>query len=36
VQVIVKGAMEEAFKKIIPAVPFVVEPRVTEAWDEIQ
>jgi DNA polymerase I-like protein with 3'-5' exonuclease and polymerase domains len=31
VQVIVKESMEKAFKKIIPAVPFVVEPRVAEA-----
>jgi DNA polymerase-1 len=32
VQAIVKGAMEEAFKKIIPEVLFVAEIRVAEAW----
>lgn len=32
VREIVKGAMENAFKQIIPEVPFVVEPRVAEAW----
>ena len=31
-KVIVKESMEEAFKKIIPDVPFVVEHRVVEAW----
>ena len=29
---IVKEAMEEAFGRIIPEVPFVVEIRVAEAW----
>jgi VCBS repeat-containing protein len=32
VQVIVKGAMEGAFKRIIPEIPFVAEPKVAEAW----
>jgi len=32
VKVIVKECMEEAFGKIIPAVPFVAEIRVAEAW----
>ena len=32
VRVIVKESMEEAFKKIIPEVPFVVEPRVADSW----
>jgi DNA polymerase I-like protein with 3'-5' exonuclease and polymerase domains len=32
VQAIVAGSMEEAFKKIIPEVPFVAETRVAEAW----
>jgi DNA polymerase I-like protein with 3'-5' exonuclease and polymerase domains len=31
VQSIVKGSMEEAFKRIIPEVPFVAETRVAEA-----
>jgi DNA polymerase I-like protein with 3'-5' exonuclease and polymerase domains len=33
VQEIVKESMEEAFKQIIPEVPFLVEPIVAEAWD---
>ena len=32
VQTIVKEVMEDAFKKIIPEVPFVAEIRVVEAW----
>jgi DNA polymerase I-like protein with 3'-5' exonuclease and polymerase domains len=32
VRAIVKEAMEEALKRIISEVPFVVEPRVAEAW----
>jgi DNA polymerase I-like protein with 3'-5' exonuclease and polymerase domains len=32
VQVIVKESMEEAFKKIIPEVPFVVELKVADSW----
>ena len=32
VQTIVKEAMEEAFEKLIPEVPFVAEIRVAEAW----
>jgi DNA polymerase I-like protein with 3'-5' exonuclease and polymerase domains len=32
VQTIVKESMEEAFGRIIPEVPFVVEIRVAEAW----
>jgi len=32
VQVIVKESMEEAFGRIIPEVPFVVEPKIAEAW----
>ena len=32
VKVIVKEAMEEAFGKIIPKVPFVAEIRVAEVW----
>jgi phosphoenolpyruvate-protein kinase (PTS system EI component) len=37
VQAVVKASMEEAFKKIIPEVPSVMEIRVAEAWgDEIQ
>jgi hypothetical protein len=32
VQAIVKEAMEAAFKKIIPEVPFVAEIRVAEVW----
>jgi DNA polymerase I-like protein with 3'-5' exonuclease and polymerase domains len=32
VQSIVRASMEEAFKKIIPEVPFVAESRVAEAW----
>jgi DNA polymerase I-like protein with 3'-5' exonuclease and polymerase domains len=32
VRVIVKASMEEAFKKIIPEVPFAVEPRVADSW----
>jgi hypothetical protein len=29
---IVKESMEEAFRQIIPEVPFVAEIRVAEAW----
>lgn len=32
----VKNCMEEAFKEILPAVPFVVEPVVKERWGEIK
>jgi len=32
VQAIVKESMEEAFKKIIPEVPFVAEIRVADSW----
>ena len=32
VQAIVKESMEEAFKKIIPDVPFVVEPKIADSW----
>lgn len=32
VQAIVKESMEEAFKQIIPEVPFVVEPKIADAW----
>jgi len=32
VQAIVKESMEEAFKKIIPEVPFIVEPKIADAW----
>ena len=31
---IVKGAMEEAFKQIIPEALFVAETRVAEAWGD--
>jgi hypothetical protein len=31
VQVIVKESMEEAFRQIIPEVPFIAEPRPAEA-----
>jgi DNA polymerase-1 len=33
---IVKKCMEEAFKEILPAVPFSVEPVVKERWGEIK
>ena len=37
VEAIVVEAMEKAFKKIIPEVPFAAEIRVAEAWgDEIR
>jgi DNA polymerase-1 len=32
VKLIVKECMKKAFKQIIPKVPFVVEPKVAEAW----
>jgi DNA polymerase I-like protein with 3'-5' exonuclease and polymerase domains len=32
VQTIVKESMEEAFKKIIPEVPFIVEPKIADPW----
>ena len=32
VEAIVEGAMEEAFEKIIPEVPFVAEIRVADSW----
>jgi DNA polymerase I-like protein with 3'-5' exonuclease and polymerase domains len=32
VQAIVKESMEEAFKKIIPEVPFIVEPKIADSW----
>ncbi len=32
VEVIVKDAMEEALKRVIPEVTFVAEIRVAEAW----
>ena len=32
VQKIVARSMEEALERIIPEVPFLVEPRVSEAW----
>ena len=34
VKAIVKGAMEEAFKQIIPEALFVAETRVAEAWGD--
>jgi len=33
VKAIVKESMEEAFKKIIPEVPFVAEIRMTDSWE---
>ena len=32
VEAIVKESMEEAFRQIIPEVPFIAEIRVAEAW----
>ena len=32
VQTIVEESMEEAFKRIIPEVPFVAEIRVADSW----
>jgi DNA polymerase I len=32
VEAIVKESMEEAFKKIIPEVPSVVEPKIADSW----
>ena len=32
VKAIVKESMEEAFKRIIPEVPFVAEIRVADSW----
>jgi DNA polymerase I-like protein with 3'-5' exonuclease and polymerase domains len=32
VQAVVKESMEEAFRKIIPEVPFVVEPKIVDSW----
>jgi len=32
VQAIVKESVEEAFRKIIPEVPFAVEIRVSDSW----
>ena len=32
VREIVKESMEEAFKRIIPEVPFVVEPKNADSW----
>ena len=32
VETIVKESMEEAFKQIIPEVPFVAEPKIAHAW----
>ena len=32
VRATVKGAMEEAFKKIIPEVTFIVEPKISDSW----
>jgi DNA polymerase I-like protein with 3'-5' exonuclease and polymerase domains len=32
VREIVKESMEEAFKKIIPEVPFAAEIRVADSW----
>jgi DNA polymerase-1 len=32
VRAIVAESMEEAFKKIIPEVPFVVEPKIADSW----
>jgi DNA polymerase-1 len=32
VQAIVKESMEEAFKKIIPEVTFIVEPKIADSW----
>jgi DNA polymerase I len=33
VREIVKECMEEAFKKIIPEVPFVVELKIADSWE---
>jgi DNA polymerase I-like protein with 3'-5' exonuclease and polymerase domains len=32
VQAIVKESMEEALKKIIPEVQFIVEPKIADSW----
>lgn len=32
VQVIVKKSMEDAFRRIIPEISFLAEPRVAESW----
>jgi hypothetical protein len=32
VKAIVGESMEGAFKKIIPEVPFVVEPKIADSW----
>ncbi|MGA3118545.1 MAG: DNA polymerase [Syntrophobacteraceae bacterium] len=32
VKAIVKEAMEEALNRIIPEVPFAVEPRIADSW----
>jgi DNA polymerase-1 len=32
VSVILKESMEAAFKKIIPGVPSVVEPKIADSW----
>ncbi|MGA2731915.1 MAG: DNA polymerase [Syntrophobacteraceae bacterium] len=33
VQAIVQESSEEAFTKIIPEVPFIVEPRIADSWN---
>ena len=32
VREIVKESMENAFKQIIPEVPFVAEPKIADSW----
>jgi DNA polymerase I-like protein with 3'-5' exonuclease and polymerase domains len=32
VQAIVKESMEEALERIIPEVPFIVEPQIADSW----
>jgi DNA polymerase I-like protein with 3'-5' exonuclease and polymerase domains len=32
VEAIVKECMERGFEKIIPEVPFVVEPKIADSW----
>ncbi len=34
VQAIVQKSMEKAFRQIIPEVPFVAEPKVTDSWGD--
>jgi hypothetical protein len=33
VKSIVEESMEEAFKKVIPEVPFIVEPKIADSWE---